>query len=54
MSTKRTFKATYPATITVDQWAESGGTVGMYARGVRSGKIKIVENEDEDFGDELS
>lgn len=34
-----------PKTITFDQWAESGGTAGIFARGVRSGKIKIVDEE---------
>ena len=28
--------------ITADQWAESGGTIGMVAKGVRNGSIEIV------------
>jgi len=34
-----------PKTITSDQWAESGGSAGIFANGVRTGKIKIIEEE---------
>lgn len=34
-----------PKTITFDQWAESGGAIGIFAKGVRSGKIKIIDEE---------
>lgn len=32
-----------PHEITFDQWAESGGTAGIFAKGVRTGKIKITD-----------
>lgn len=32
-----------PTEIDFDTWAESGGTAGIFAKGVRSGKIKIVD-----------
>lgn len=38
-------KPKLPKTITFDQWAESGGNGGIFAAGVRSGKIKIVDED---------
>lgn len=33
-----------PKEITFDQWSESGGTAGIYARGVKNGTIKVIVN----------
>jgi hypothetical protein len=38
-------RAKLPDTITFDQWAESGGTAGIFAKGVKSGTIKIIDEE---------
>ena len=38
-------KIEMPKVITFDQWAGSGGTAGIFAKGVRSGKIKIIDEE---------
>ena len=39
MKKKNTKKIKY---ITFDMWAESGGSIGMFAKGVKNGTIKII------------
>jgi hypothetical protein len=36
-------KSQLPRNIDFDTWAESGGTRGIFAKGVRNGTIKIVD-----------
>ena len=38
-----------PKTITWDDWAASGGTSGIFAKGVKNGSIKIVEENFDDL-----
>ena len=38
--------------LTFDQWVESGGTAGIYAKDFKNGRIEFVEDQTFEFEDE--